>query len=308
MRTRPRWETIIPAAALLIVSIIITIFASDFDRITGRTTATTTVPAASPETAAAPTDADAIVKEAASLVDQGLFAQAITLLTPIGTGMTPNAEAAALLQRATDLEGRDRRLMAALAKQRAARSWPAVISTINLIEQGRPLSSQLVQLRASARSAIVVSRAATRARALMRDGRYTQAATVLDAALAQTRSPLLQQLRSQVSAAQSGPAKSAAPAARGSSAGGSGTTGARQPARPPMPPAVAGGGPPQAASRPPTAAPTGAQPPRPSLPNPVTTGPSVSGGGAPAAAPAASTPAPAAGSNCHEHDGVFECH
>jgi hypothetical protein len=198
--------------------------------------------------------------------------------------------------------------MAALAKQRAARSWPAVISTINLIEQGRPLSSQLVQLRASARSAIVVSRAATRARALMRDGRYTQAATVLDAALAQTRSPLLQQLRSQVSAAQSGPAKSAAPAARGSSAGGSGTTGARQPARPPMPPAVAGGGPPQAASRPPTAAPTGAQPPRPSLPNPVTTGPSVSGGGAPAAAPAASTPAPAAGSNCHEHDGVFECH
>jgi hypothetical protein len=175
---RMKWETIVPAAAVVCLIAAIGLFISDFDRITGRDASTGSAAATSTKAiardsdagaatdtdagavAATPADVDATIDEAAKLFEQGNFEDAANLLHPMLDVASPDERVVELHDRIEAAGARNEALLARLGRQRNAGQWSAVIATIGQLEQLRPLSPSLTQLRASARKAITARRAA----------------------------------------------------------------------------------------------------------------------------------------------------
>jgi len=271
---RVRWETIVPALAVVCLVAAIGLFMHDFDRITGRdaaagtsseqasdaTVADADSAATGGGTATTPADASKVVAQATALFRQGRFDESADLLHPVLDGPSPDPAAVALHDKVDAANTREDALLARLAKERASSKWTAVVVTIGQIERLRPLDARLISLRTRARAAAKVARSKA------------------------------------VAARAAAARKNAGPSASG--AGGSHAGGTHSPpATGARPPASTG-----ATPRPPASVPSGSMPPRPDAPNPSPGGGAnagVTGGGAPAAGTA---------SNCHVHEGAASCH
>lgn len=294
-RRRLRWETIVPGSAVACVVAAAALFISDFDRITGQEV-TAGEPVASTAavgaTADAPAggDASAVVQQAAQLLEAGRFDDAANMLNPLLDQASPDESAVALNDKVHAAAKRNRALLRRLQRQRRAARWPAVITTLEQLEQLRPLAPAHLKLRRQARVAVMRRNAITRATALMAKGRDAEALAVIERALRAGPNKRLEALREQVSARRATPSAGPSGASSGGISGGHAGH-ARRPAAP------APGGQPSGASnvRPPASVPAGAIPQRPDVPNPASaqgTGASAVGGGG----------------GCHQHDGVVECH
>lgn len=294
-RRRVRWETIVPAAAVTCLVAAIGLFISDFDRMTGRdgagaeaTAARTTEAPDVVATDAAPTsggDSAEVVAQARGLFERGRFEDAANMLHPLLDTATPDPTAVRLHDQVDAAATRNRALLGRLSRERAAGRWTAVVSTIGELQSLRPLSKDLVALRATARRTARAQAIVAKARTLMAKRRDAEALAVVERGLANGRNRKLEALREQLSARMSAPST-----ARSNPAGSRGA--------PPRPGGAAAR--PSAPARPPSNVPQGAIPTRPDLPNPT-------GGGA-SVAPAVGAGGGAGGTNCHEHDGVRECH
>lgn len=290
VRRRMKWETIIPGTAIACLVAAVALFISDFDRITGRTTDLPSSAAArsvADTKAAADDESSTVAEEATALFDAGRFDEAAALLQPLLDVDAPDAAIVALHDRITTADARNETLLMQVQRQRRAGNWAGVVATIAQLEQLRPLSPNLTELRAQARRASTMHAAVARTKALMAKGRDTEALAVIDTALKIGPSRQLRSLRAQIVSRRAAAAKRRASGSGGHSGhstapppggrSGSGTT-ARPPASSPSTPARI--------------------PPRPGS-NPVnntannTVTPPVGGGG---------------GNNCHTHDGVTECH
>ncbi len=252
---RLRWETIVPALAIVCLIAAIGLFMHDFDRITGRDGAASAAPSAkttkpvddTPSTPAATVDVAAVVTKANALFATGNFNAAADLLHPVIDVANPDPAAIALHDKVDAANARNTALLKRLGVERRDQRWTAVIATIGQIEQLRPLDRQLVSLR-------------TRARAAQR-ARTAKAAA--DRAAAKQRA--------------------ARPSSAGASGGGGGraSTGHRGHA---MPPAAGGSTGASSNVRPPANVPKGSIPKPPEgIPNPTGGNPGVVGGGGPAA-------------------------
>jgi hypothetical protein len=168
-KRRMRWETIIPAAAVACLVAAVALFVSDFDRITGRvgsssnqsstqvasTTPADATPAATTPTTpvATPATDAAAIAAARKLFAKGQFDEAANLVHPLVERATPNRVAVALHARIDAAGDRNTALLTRLSKLRRDKQWTGVVSTINALAALRPLSSDLVALRARARQA-----------------------------------------------------------------------------------------------------------------------------------------------------------
>lgn len=136
---RMRWETIVPALAVICLVAAIGLFMHDFDRITGRdmksSNASTTTPSAEQDVEAGGTAPEAVEPAPTD--------------APMTTAPVTKARYDALAAR--------------LAKERRAKQWPAVIRTIGQMEQVGPLNRSLVSLRTRARAAMTAARARAKA-------------------------------------------------------------------------------------------------------------------------------------------------
>lgn len=299
-RRRMKWETIVPAAAVACLIAAIGLFISDFDRITGRDSLSTGTQAASSEQAKDTDDAasgsgdgtaedtEAVLEEADALFVDGRFEDAANLLHPLLDVDSPDPKVVELHDRIDAAGERNTALLAQVQRQRRAGNWAGVIGTIGQLEQLRPLSPNLTQLRGSARRAMVTQRAVRRAKGLVGQGRDGDALRVIDTALKAGPSRQLSKLRSQIMQRR-------AAAARRSNAGSGGGGGAAT-----SPPAAGGNRTGGSTARPPaTPVNPGSRPPVPNVPNPNTSG---AGAGAGAVAGGGM------GANCHTHGTVTECH
>lgn len=296
-RRRIRWETIVPAMAVTCLIAALGVFIADFPRMTGRdqpsadAAAARTVETADDASSApmATSTADAgdtagVVEQARGFFEQGRFDDAANLLHPLLDVESPDPAAVTLHDQVDAAAARNRALLGRLSRERSAGRWSAVVGTIGELEGLRPLSKDLVQLRGTARRALRVQAIVTKAKGLMARGRNAEALAIVERGLEPGRNRTLEKLREQLSA------RMAAPAARPSSMPGS------RPA-PPRPGGAAAR--PSRPAQPPANVPRGAIPARPDLPNPTGGGSSV----APAVAAGGG-----GGADCHEHDGVRECH
>ena len=136
---RVRWETIIPAFAVVCLFAAAGLFFSDFDRMTGRSAG------------ASSSAARAAEQNPVSAVDPTAPATSQRAAAPSAAVRAAQARRAALLNR--------------MNRARAAGQWTLVIATINTLEQIRPLPRSLVQLRVRARAAYNAAQSRQLARA-----------------------------------------------------------------------------------------------------------------------------------------------
>jgi len=282
--------------AVLCLFAAVAVFIADFDRMTGRTGGDTGSQARSAKSeeatsvdatteTAEPTDgADAaqVVAEVSAMMDEGRYDEARVLLAPLLDIAEPDP---AVVELSTQLEAsaaRHTALVQRIDAQKAGKRWSGVIESINQLEELHPIDAAFQQLRVTAG----VERAHARATALMKLGRLTAAATVVDAALKQGPSPKLERLRAEIRAKYSATSTPATVPATTMSGGGA-HSGGTHPTSPPTP-----GGRPASTTgaRPPANVPAGALPPRPDAPNPGATG-----GGSPTGQPATTGNGAAAG-------------
>lgn len=181
---RIRWETIVPAVAVLCFVAAAALFVADFDRITGKDDSATLSSGRAGETASdsagggggaveAPTavsteEARAVLRESGAMFRNGRFAQARVLLDPLVNGDAPSAAAVAMLERIDQAAASNRMLVRQLGRQQQRGQWQAVLGTLDQIEKLRPLGADLQSLRTKARSQLARQRAAARARASRR--------------------------------------------------------------------------------------------------------------------------------------------
>lgn len=167
-RSRIRWETIVPAAAVACLVAAIGVFFHDFDRITGRDQVAAAAPAAATSTkdtaTAAAGDDAATIKQARTLMQRGRFGDASNMLAPLVDRPKPSAAAARLKRQVDQRASRNTALLRRLGKERSAKQWSKVIVTVGQLEKLRPLSVDLKRARTSARTNLKQERAAAAAK------------------------------------------------------------------------------------------------------------------------------------------------
>jgi len=289
-RRRVRWETIVPAMAVLFLLVAVGLFVARFDRITGRDggsdkaaskhVADTGTGTATPTSdATGGDDVQSVLAQARDLQAKGDYTGAADLLHPILEGPNANKDAIALHEQIDADGARLDALMQALPAQRSAKNWKAIAATISQIEMLRPLTPSLVKLRTAARKASKAAAAGPsvqstidRARALDRQGKTAQALALVERAMGKRANARLSRLREELAAKVAGP--STAPTSGISGGGNSGSAG-----RPVAPPSSAGGARPSApAAMPPANIPSGTVPTPPNVANINTTGATGGGG------------------------------
>lgn len=242
-----------------------------------------------------------MVADASALMEQGRFDEASAMLHPVLEVDSPDPAAVALHDRVDAAGERNDALLGRLARERTAKQWTAAIATIGQLEQQRPLSPDLVKLRTRARTAARTARTIAQARALMADGKYTAAATLIDKALGKGKNAQLQAMREQLAAKRAAPST----VTGGGASHGGGHTGA------PAAGGQTGSSGTSTSARPPANVGPGTMPPRPDAPNPVTSGAGVtapvSGGGAGAAAAHAAMDMPCLTKAARHGDEVHAC-
>lgn len=320
-RRRVRWETIVPIAALACVLGAAGVFIAKFDQMTGRGGAARTTmtsndvaskDAASGVDAAAaeqvdPGEAAAATADASTLMDQGRFDEAAQMLRPFVDAASPDPTIVALHGRIDAAGARNSALLARLTKQRAARQWTRALITIGQLQTLRPLSPTLIRQRTQARAMVRTARTVAQVRALVAQGRYSAASTLLDQALQAGPNAQLEAVRERVASERATPSArpvavpGSGPTARPQVSGGGASGGVSRPA--PMPSSRPGA---IGSAQPPANVAPGAMPPRPDAPNPITTTPAAAGGvsGQPAVTGGAGASAPA----CHTGEGMTGCH
>lgn len=188
MARRVRWETIVPAAAIMCFVAAVGLFVADFDSITGRAKPAAAARSDAPLTgagagasdlttsknlvldgtaptgsAAATTAAKQLLAESRAYLAKGSFEAAATTLDPL---LAADAPLPAVTRLSTQIAAAARgntALLKQLTHQQAARNWAGAIATIGQLKALRPLSPQLAADLRQARAKLLLTATGTTA-------------------------------------------------------------------------------------------------------------------------------------------------
>lgn len=185
MGRRVRWETIVPAVAIMCFVAAVGLLIADFDSITGRakpaTSARTTTPvggagASDPAaTGDAPLDgavpagdagatasAKQLLAESRAYLAKGNFEAAATTLDPLLAADAPLPAVTRLSTKVAAAATRNRSLLQQLTRQQSAKDWAGAVVTIGQLKALRPLSPQLAADLRQARAKLLLAKTTAR--------------------------------------------------------------------------------------------------------------------------------------------------